>query len=84
MKTNIITFFLLFLATVSLRANEPDSAYVFSYTCGKNNNTAGLNFAWSVDRENWYAIGPEFRFLASDFGSWGGAKENVQSIFVSG
>ena len=75
MKTNIITFFLLFLATVSLRANEPDSAYVFSYTCGKNNNTAGLNFAWSLDRENWHAIGPEFRFLASDFGTWGGQKK---------
>ncbi|WP_319591799.1 alpha-L-arabinofuranosidase C-terminal domain-containing protein [uncultured Draconibacterium sp.] len=75
MKTNIITFFLLFLATVSLRANEPDSAYVFSYTCGKNNNTAGLNFAWSVDHENWHAIGPEFRFLASDFGTWGGQKK---------
>jgi alpha-L-arabinofuranosidase len=75
MKINIITFFLLFLATVSLRANEPDSAYVFSYTCGKNNNTAGLNFAWSVDRENWHAIGPEFRFLASDFGSWGSQKK---------
>nr|WP_321353964.1 alpha-L-arabinofuranosidase C-terminal domain-containing protein [uncultured Draconibacterium sp.] len=75
MKTNIITFFLLFLATVSLRANEPDSAYVFSYTCGKNNNTAGLNLAWSVDRENWHVIGPEFRFLASDFGTWGGQKK---------
>ncbi|AHW59500.1 Carbohydrate binding domain-containing protein [Draconibacterium orientale] len=75
MKINIITFFLLFLATVSLRANEPDSAYVFSYTCGNNNNTAGLNFAWSVDRENWHAIGPEFRFLASDFGSWGSQKK---------
>ena len=75
MKINIITFFLLFLANVSLRANEPDSAYVFSYTCGNNNNTAGLNFAWSVDRENWHAIGPEFRFLASDFGSWGSQKK---------
>ncbi|WP_297094809.1 alpha-L-arabinofuranosidase C-terminal domain-containing protein [uncultured Draconibacterium sp.] len=74
MKLYIFTFFLL-LSSVALKANEPDSAYVFSYTCGKNNNTAGLNFAWSVDRENWHAIGPEFRFLASDFGTWGGQKK---------
>ena len=74
MRLYILTFFLL-LTSVALKANEPDSAYVFSYTCGKNNNTAGLNLAWSVDRENWHAIGPEFRFLASDFGTWGGQKK---------
>nr|WP_319397563.1 alpha-L-arabinofuranosidase C-terminal domain-containing protein [uncultured Carboxylicivirga sp.] len=55
-------------------ANEPDSAYVFSYATTKNNNHNGLHIAWSVDKENWHSIGPEFRFLASDFGRWGSQK----------
>ncbi|WP_372648563.1 alpha-L-arabinofuranosidase C-terminal domain-containing protein [Draconibacterium sp.] len=75
MKPYILTFVLLLFTSITLKANEPDSAYVFSYTSGNNRNTAGLNFAWSVDRENWHAIGPEFRFLASDFGSWGSQKK---------
>lgn len=58
-------------------ANEPDSAYIFAYTSGKHNNTAGLHIAWSVDRENWHGIGPEFRFLGSDFGAWGSQKKMI-------
>ncbi|WP_346857780.1 alpha-L-arabinofuranosidase C-terminal domain-containing protein [uncultured Draconibacterium sp.] len=58
--------------------NEPDSAYVFAYSTNKNNNTAGLHYAWSVDKENWHTIGPEWRFLASDFGTWGAQKKMIQ------
>jgi alpha-L-arabinofuranosidase len=61
-------------------ANEPDSAYVFAYTTGKQNNTAGLHFAWSIDRKNWHRIGPEFRFLASDFGPWGSQKKLINPV----
>lgn len=55
-------------------ANEPDSVYVFAYSTAKGNGHNGLHYAWSVDRKNWQAIGPEFRFLFSDFGSWGTQK----------
>ncbi|WP_346863420.1 alpha-L-arabinofuranosidase C-terminal domain-containing protein [uncultured Draconibacterium sp.] len=58
--------------------NEPDSAYVFAYSTNKNNNTAGLHYALSVDKENWHTIGPEWRFLASDFGTWGAQKKMIQ------
>lgn len=65
-------FWLFFMA--SSYANEPDSAYVFSYATTKNGGHNGLHYAWSVDRNNWHAIGPEFRFLFSDYGNWGEQK----------
>lgn len=75
-KLLFITFISL-ISVLKLFANESDSAYIFSYTSGKHNNTAGLNFAWSIDRENWFGIGPEFRFLGSDFGAWGSQKKMI-------
>ena len=75
-KLLFITFIFL-ISGLKLFANEPDSAYIFSYTSGKHNNTAGLNFAWSIDQENWHGIGPEFRFLGSDFGAWGSQKKMI-------
>lgn len=55
-------------------ASKPDSAYLFSYATGKDNNHNGLHFAWSNDRENWHRIGPEHSFLRSDYGRWGSEK----------
>ena len=55
-------------------AAEPDSAWIFSYATTKNRGGNGLHYAWSTDRINWHAIGPEFRFLFSDFGAWGSQK----------
>ena len=78
----IATFFLIF--GLGVFANEPDSAYIFTYTSGKHNNTAGLQFAWSVDRQNWHGIGPDFRFLASDFGAWGSQKKMFATIYTTG
>lgn len=75
-KTILIAVFLLISGT-GVFANEPDSAYIFAYTSGKHNNTAGLHYAWSADRENWHGIGPEFRFLGSDFGAWGSQKKMI-------
>lgn len=76
MKGKIILIALFFLIQgLGVFANEPDSAYIFAYTSGKHNNTAGLQIAWSVDRQNWHGIGPEFRFLGSDFGAWGSQKK---------
>ena len=73
----ILVSILLLISGFGVFANEPDSAYIFAYTSGKHNNTAGLQIAWSVDRENWHGIGPEFRFLGSDFGAWGSQKKMI-------
>ncbi|PPK87130.1 alpha-L-arabinofuranosidase [Neolewinella xylanilytica] len=51
---------------------QPDSAYLIGYS--EANGQGGLRFAWSVDNDNWYAIGDNFSFLNSDFGAWGGQK----------
>ena len=73
----------LFLVVISLLshnciyANEPDSAYIFSYATEKNQNHNGLHYAWSVDQESWHGIGPEMRFLFSDFGAWGSQKRMI-------
>ncbi|WP_238766893.1 alpha-L-arabinofuranosidase C-terminal domain-containing protein [Maribellus maritimus] len=83
MKSIKLPIFLLFIYLFfcnAAGADEPDSAYIFAYTTNKQNNTAGLHYAWSVDRENWFGIGPEFRFLASDFGRWGTQKKLINPI----
>ncbi len=36
-----------------------------------------MQLAWSIDKENWHGIGPEFRFLGSDFGAWGSQKKMI-------
>lgn len=58
-------------------ANEPDSAYVFFYATVKNSGRNGLHYAWSIDKKNWHGIGPEHRFLFSDFGRWGSQKRLI-------
>lgn len=75
MKQTILFFALLaYVFTQPTFADEPDSAYIFSYATVKNNGKNGLHYAWSIDRKNWHGIGPEFRFLFSDFGTWGSQK----------
>jgi hypothetical protein len=81
------TFFILFLIGLfvvptsfgapSRILNEPDSVYLFSYATTKNSNKNGLHFAWSPDKENWTAIGPEMSFLACDYGSWSTQKRMI-------
>ena len=73
----LILFLGLLLLTHPGYANEPDSAYVFSYATTKNNNHNGLHYAWSVDKDCWHSIGPEMRFLFSDFGAWGSQKRMI-------
>jgi alpha-L-arabinofuranosidase len=62
---------------VTQMTNQPDSVYLFSYSTEKDAGRGGLYFAWSTDRENWKAIGPEFRFLFCDYGRWGAEKRLV-------
>lgn len=57
--------------------NEPDSAYLFAYSTTRDAGRNGLHFAWSTDRKNWNAIGPEYRFLFCDYGRWGTEKRMV-------
>ena len=80
MKQILSIFVAIFSLVFSVNANEPDSAFVFSYTTDKQNNTSGLHFAWSTDNENLHSIGPEFRFLASDFGRWGTQKKMINPV----
>ena len=76
MKPTYLLIFLIFFTNIGI-ANNPDSAYVFAYSTNKLNNTAGLHFAWSIDKKCWNAIGPEQRFLSSDFGRWGTQKKLI-------
>lgn len=69
--------FILSLSMLPSFANEPDSAYLFSYSTLKNGGRNGLHFAWSPDRSNWFAIGPEHRYLFCDYGRWGSQKRLV-------
>ncbi len=61
---------------------KPDKVYLFAYSTLKNNGKNGLHFAWSTDQKNWFAIGPEFSFLKSDFGSWGPTGKSMSEPFL--
>jgi len=82
-RTFLILSFLLLYISQSLQAevlpagNQPDSVYLFSYATSKNSNTNGLHFAWSINQEDWNAIGPEMRFLFCDYGRWGVEKRMI-------
>src|SRR5690606_8686478 len=69
---------------LNLFANEPDSAYIFAYSTGKQDNKAGLHFAWSRDQKTWHTIGPEFAFVKSDYGTWGGEKRMFDPVLTFG
>ena len=78
----LASLILLGCISTQLKANEPDSAYVFSYATQKNMGKNGLHFAWSIDRENWQPIGPEHAFVKSDFGSWGSQKRMIDPVLT--
>ncbi|MES2484394.1 MAG: alpha-L-arabinofuranosidase C-terminal domain-containing protein [Bacteroidota bacterium] len=54
--------------------SNPDKIYLFAYATEKDNHHNGLHYAWSTDKVNWYAIGPEHSFLKCDYGRWGTEK----------
>ncbi|WP_263522723.1 MULTISPECIES: alpha-L-arabinofuranosidase C-terminal domain-containing protein [Flavobacterium] len=64
------------------KSEKPDKVYLFAYSTLKNNGKNGLHFAWSTDQQNWFAIGPEFGFLKSDFGSWGPTGKSMSDPFL--
>lgn len=65
-------------------ANEPDSAYLFSYASTRNQGHNGLHFAYSIDGENWQSIDHERSFLKSDYGEWGGQKRMLTPWLTRG
>lgn len=72
MGKKIIILLILGIVTFGkVSASEPDSAYIFAYA---KENT-GLLFAWSIDKEKWHAIGPEYSFVRNDYGRWGSQKK---------
>ena len=74
MRKSILSILLiLFTAIQLISANEPDSAYIIGYSQQIGRERGGLQFAWSVDKKNWHAIG-NYKFVHSDFGSWGSQK----------
>ncbi|GLB50362.1 alpha-L-arabinofuranosidase [Neptunitalea sp. Y10] len=69
------------MAVVPVKAEKvednPGKVYLFSYTNHEDRSRNGLYFAWSTDKVNWHAIGPEHPFLQSDYGAWGSQKKMV-------
>ena len=57
--------------------SHPDSAYIFAYSPARSNGNNGLHIAWSVDKENWHAIGSNHSFVRSDYSRWGAEKRMI-------
>nr|MBP9580337.1 alpha-L-arabinofuranosidase [Parabacteroides sp.] len=64
--------------------NELDSVYLFAYSTSKNVMRNGLHFAWSVNRKNWDAIGPELSFLKCDYGGGAEGKKMITPFLFQG
>ncbi len=84
MKRNTLLLLLLagcqfgaFQLHAQVPGNRPDSAYIFAYATEKNSNHGGLNFAWSVNGNDWTPIGPEYNYVRSDYGRWGAEKRMI-------
>lgn len=65
-------------------AHSPRKVFLFAYATEKNKGHNGLHFAWSNDKVNWYAIGPEHSFLKCDYGTWGGEKRMLTPSVILG
>jgi alpha-L-arabinofuranosidase len=81
-KKYFLAFLLVCLTALSAFAKNPGESYIFSYTNGKTFD--GLHFAWSTDKINWHPIGPEYHYIHSDYGAWGGEKRMVSPILFPG
>ncbi|WP_255510511.1 alpha-L-arabinofuranosidase C-terminal domain-containing protein [Flavobacterium sp. GSA192] len=83
MKLSIVVFIMSFVMVLPAFANNniklahPGSVYLFAYTPENLSGRTGLQFAWSVDRKNWYSVGQNYNFLYSDYGRWGSQKKMI-------
>lgn len=62
-----------------LRANEPDSVYLFSYNV---NPSSGLSFAYSADGRTWTSVADGAAFVKSDYGTWGAEKKMHRPVLA--
>jgi alpha-L-arabinofuranosidase len=74
----VLVFALATLFTHKMAAANPDKVYLFAYASEENGGRNGLHFAWSTDKVNWHAIGPEYGFLKCDYGRWGSQKRMLE------
>ncbi|MFV8465461.1 alpha-L-arabinofuranosidase C-terminal domain-containing protein [Flavobacterium sp. LB1P62] len=81
-KKHFLGLLFMCFSAFSTFANNPNEAYIFSYTSGKSFD--GLHFAWSIDQINWHPIGPEYHYIHSDYGRWGSEKRMVSPILFLG
>lgn len=58
------------IGTVSMKAANPDSVYIFTYGVGN-----GIRIAYSIDKTTWMPIGQNQAFVSSDYGTWGAQKK---------
>lgn len=74
-KKYIIALIVLCMALPmhSFALPDPGKAYLFAYTI-QDGDRHGLYMAWSTDKFNWHAIGPEHAFVYCDYGTWGSEK----------
>jgi alpha-L-arabinofuranosidase len=75
----VSVFVLAILIAPLLKANEPDSAYIFAYGM---ENGSGLYYAWSLDKNEWHSIGHHHVFLRSDYGRWGSQKRMYDPYII--
>ncbi|MCM1520212.1 MAG: carbohydrate binding domain-containing protein [Lachnoclostridium sp.] len=83
MKLKLIFVILtLVCAAGGIKANEPDSVFMFSYSMPDGNG--GLRIAWSGDKDSpeWNSVGDGFCFLNSDFGPWGSGKKMFSPVLI--
>lgn len=66
LKRIILLLVCIIKVSAYLYANEPQIAWLFAYTGGDYRHN-GIEFAWSVDNENWNTI--SHRYIKSDYGT---------------
>ncbi len=68
LKQRIVAIIICVSAVGALKAAQPDSVYMFSYS---RTDGSGLRLAWSADGYSWKNISNANTFVSSDFGPWG-------------
>ena len=69
---NFAVLLLPLLCALPVRANVPDSVYLFSYNADPSH---GLSFAYSADGHTWTSVAGGASFVGSDYGAWGREKK---------
>ena len=79
MKKPVVLLLAFLAVALPLRANQPDSVYLFSYNV---NFSHGLSFAYSADGKTWTSIAEGASFVGSDYGTWGAEKRMYRPMLA--